>query len=328
MSNYEFNEDTLDRFLYWMKERYAIHNKRQQGEPAPWTEDPVLQTEFFTNPYREHDKTTVWFRENIRDPMAEDDEVIFATLLFRWFNSIPTGEFLLSYAEERWGNPLAFMDPEFFLKNHKGLKRRLDQRQEAGERLFGGAYIIKLENGKSKHHSVIDTLCQLIRHEWTDILETFRTVPTMEGCHARLCKIKYLGPFMAYEVICDLRYTWALRESEDICLWANPGPGAFRGLRRLLGMSVDKRQDKSVPGGKQAAIAMMQQLWKTARKRIGFGLKRPRGLPNIEMREIEHSLCEFDKYERARTGKGGRMKRKFTKGTGDAINRSHSPDKS
>ena len=26
--------------------------------------------------------------------------------------------------------------------------------------------------------------------------------------------------------------------------------------------------------------------------------------PQLEMREIEHSLCEFDKYERARLGKG------------------------
>ena len=27
-------------------------------------------------------------------------------------------------------------------------------------------------------------------------------------------------------------------------------------------------------------------------------------VPNLEMREIEHSLCEFDKYERTRLGEG------------------------
>ena len=27
-------------------------------------------------------------------------------------------------------------------------------------------------------------------------------------------------------------------------------------------------------------------------------------LPKLEMRDIEHSLCEFDKYERVRNGEG------------------------
>ena len=48
-----------EQFLYWFKERHQIYLKRQRGEPPPWTDDEVLQSYYFTNPYREHDKTTV-----------------------------------------------------------------------------------------------------------------------------------------------------------------------------------------------------------------------------------------------------------------------------
>jgi hypothetical protein len=30
----------------------------------------------------------------------------------------------------------------------------------------------------------------------------------------------------------------------------------------------------------------------------------PQNWPHWEMREVEHTLCEFDKYERARLGEG------------------------
>ena len=36
----------------------------------------------------------------------------------------------------------------------------------------------------------------------------------------------------------------------------------------------------------------------------------PGGWPGWSMREVEHWLCEFDKYERARLGEG-KMKRKY-----------------
>jgi hypothetical protein len=39
----------------------------------------------------------------------------------------------------------------------------------------------------------------------------------------------------------------------------------------------------------------------------------PHEWPAWEMREVEHTLCEFDKYERARLGEG-RPKQRFNPG--------------
>ena len=338
---YRYDKSTTKRFFYWIKERYSIHNKRHVlGEPAPWTTDMVLQTQFFTNPFREDDKVTRWFRDNIRGPLADDDDVLFATLLFRWFNSIPTGEAILALAEELYphGDPVILFTPEGFLDTASDILDMLDARQAAGERLFGGAYIIKLANGVRKHHSVLNTLSDLLTRTGYEVLqERLWNSPTLEEGHSYLCQLPYIGPFMAYEALTDLRHTCYFREAPDIRTWANPGPGAFRGLRRLLGLPVEKRQDKSVPGGKKAAIEMMRGLLKMApefltiatdrqmktyetdRVRFAKNYGAPKNvqptLPQLEMRDIEHSLCEFDKYERARTGVGGKMKRKFTKGT-------------
>ena len=51
------------RFFWWIEERHEIFKKKEQGLPRPWTTDIILDTYRFTNPFRENDKTTVWFRE-------------------------------------------------------------------------------------------------------------------------------------------------------------------------------------------------------------------------------------------------------------------------
>src|SRR4051812_37444375 len=84
----------IDRFTYWISERHNIFKKRRAGKPAPWTDDEILQGYFFTNPYRENDKTTAWFRERVRNPLRDSHHVIMATVIFRWFNLISTGEML------------------------------------------------------------------------------------------------------------------------------------------------------------------------------------------------------------------------------------------
>jgi hypothetical protein len=73
--------------------------------------------------------------------------------------------------------------------------------------------------------------------------------------------------------------------------WAHAGPGAKRGLNRLLGNPA------KAPMRDAAALMWMRLLLRD------IGPKWPYK-PELEMREIEHSLCEFDKYERARLGEG------------------------
>ena len=141
----------VDRFLYWIKERHSIYLKRQAGKPKPWTDDEVLQRYFFTNPYRENDKTTVWFRENIREPLRNKPEVLFATIAFRWFNRISTGELLQSHRLlTHWQQAKAV--------------RVLEKARGDGLTVFTGAYMIKAGNGPKG--CKIGNVCNAITNIW------------------------------------------------------------------------------------------------------------------------------------------------------------------
>lgn len=279
---------SLERFLYWIEERHNIYLKRERGEKKPWTDDEILQQYFFTNPYRENDKVTVWFRENVRDYLRDVSSVLLATVIFRWFNWIPTGELLLDHnLLEEW-------------KLREAKKVLKTQQAEKGK-VFTGAFNIS-NSGSTKPK--IDRVCDdHIQPMWKDRTKLQRAVAscnTMEAAHG--CLKPYLGMggsgFMAYEVVCDLRYTDFFRIGRDRLKWCNPGPGCIRGLNRLLDNEVSTRKPAN---------------WKTSMRwyrEIVDQHMRQRGYPPVEMREIEHSLCEYDKYERARL-KDGRMKRKY-----------------
>jgi len=266
-----------DRFLYWIEERHNIYLRKEAGEPKPWTDDEVLQQYYFTNPYRENDKTTVWFRRNVRDPMRDTDGVVFATVCFRWFNRISTGEVLLEHdLLRRWRLGVA--------------KRCL---RKVG-RVFTGAFIIGAPKGRTK----IDAICEYVDNVWQDrvsLCNFLHRCNRLRVAHGRFTRYPGMGGFMAYEVVCDLRYTRILEDATDKSSWCNPGPGARRGLNRLCNRSLDSPihnwGDKT-----KCVLALVTNLLPD--------------MPRFEMREIEHSLCEFDKYERARTG-SGRLKRTY-----------------
>ncbi len=284
----EMNDNLVNEFIYWAKERHSIHLKREAGKPKPWTKDPILQRYFFTNPYRENDKTTVWFRETVRDPIAAKPQVFFSTVCFRWFNYIPTGQVLhdlqLLYA---WDCELAIA--------------KLNDILRSGRKVFTGAFTISPSGStKPKIQRVCEDYIQPVWDDLSSIVGQLYKADTLKRAWQVVSSLPGMagGGFMAYEVVSDLRYTEFLRNAEDINLWANPGPGAKRGLNRLM-----MREIKS-PINQPLWEDQTQELLKIVNKRL------PKNMPRFEMREIEHSLCEFDKYLRART-KSGRMKRKY-----------------
>lgn len=99
---------------------------------------------------------------------------------------------------------------------------------------------------------------------------------------------------MSYEVVTDLNYTPVLRQAKDKYTWANAGPGAKRGLNRIHERPYKKALNQT------QANHEMQELLEVSGKWIDTHID-PLA---IDMRCIEHSLCEWDKYERVRLGQG------------------------
>jgi len=131
---------------------------------------------------------------------------------------------------------------------------------------------------------------------------------------------------MSYEVVTDLRHTALLDRAPDIMTWANPGPGACRGLARVNGLvdkdAIEKEFSRSNQRDRAIVIRGMRALLEASRSPSYWPQARGRAIssdsevychslktaseqwPAWEMRDVEHTLCEFDKYERVRLGQG------------------------
>lgn len=273
--------ENLERFFAYAAERERIRLKKESGDPMPWTSDPILQEYRFCNVNREDDKTTAWFAENIRDPLRDQKEVMLATVIFRWFNRIETGERLL---EAGGIEMFTSFDREKIKSTLLGISP-----------IITAAYVVKSPNGMSKLEGLLQCIDEFVVKKsqgagWAEMAERLLTSDkaTLQRVWKWMCEFPYLGGFMSYEVITDLRHTKLLERASDIMTWANAGPGAVRGLNRIHNryLAGSLHQDR-------AQTEMQKILAEAQERELGW-----------EMRTVEHTLCEFDKYERARLGQG------------------------
>lgn len=308
-------------FFEYARAREAVRiNREDMGLPRPWTQDSILNTYKFCNVYREDDATTRWFRDKIRGPMSETAEVLLATVLFRWFNRISTGEAIFcqlgDYSEGRglvrtaWEEYLERRDPDIL--------RSAIMRFCGSGPYVTGSYIIKSPDGYSKLDGVLKCVQDFREAQpmakfiprgygpkreqmgWYDMASMKldkRINYSMEQMWDWLKRFPFLGGFTAYEIVTDLRHTALLRDSADIYTWANAGPGAVRGLNRLHGRKLGQALVNHI------AVCEMRDLLALASGEFA-SIWPTRADTPVEMRDIEHTLCEFDKYERTRLGEG------------------------
>lgn len=252
----------VDMFWYWVKERHAIYERRQLGLPKPWTKDRILQRYRFTNVFRELDAGTIWMREHLTGPNADRplEEIILNCTWYRLFNLIATGEFLgwqTSWSVNR-------------------ISRALQERKDSGVPIFTHAHVVRGENGMPKALSIA-----MVVQDVVDIMDKLIKVRneknTLQSMYEKLHTVYLIGDFMAYEITTDLRHTRVLNQATDIMTWANLGPGAKKGLQRL---GRDTRN----------GARSVRRLLAEAKDYL------PENFPPMEPRDIEHSLCEFDKY--------------------------------
>jgi alpha-glutamyl/putrescinyl thymine pyrophosphorylase clade 1 len=309
-------DDPVERFFALARERQKILRSKESGAPWPWTSDPILQQYRFTNVFREDDRTTRWFRIHVRDPMRDRPEVLLATVLFRWFNRISTGEALFSQLDlVNYGSAFEYWmaDGHYDTKFLRGAIRK-----HCGDGPYvTGAYIIQT-SGAGKGKSKLDGVLKLVHNVATgkshfplaedDVLIGWREVAKWclelgnDGTGVQLQEVwewlqgfPSMGPFMAQEVVTDLRHTALLEKATDINTWCHAGPGAARGLNRV------RSRDKDSRVASETQLKEMRGLLTIAHC---DDRKWPKSWPKWELHEVEMWLCEFDKYERCRLGEG------------------------
>lgn len=263
----ELLEDQLEILKYWIKERENIRILKDAHMRKPWTKDPILQHFKFCNVHREHDRVTQWFAANWRSEKY-------------WYhpNFVPA---IMLGRTVNWPNTLEVIgfphqwEPDIIVA-------KMDEIQEKGKKVYTGAYMITAgPTGVRKNEWVIGNA------EYY-----FKKPPTLDPNSIRISwesiiqsRYPCVGPFIAGQIIADLKQTPHLRDAKDWYSWAALGPGSARGLNRLWGrpLGFSLRQEQ---GLKEMLIVQ---------ERIQSGLC---------LQDVQNCLCEFDKYSRVRSGQG------------------------
>lgn len=287
--------DAVSLFFFTARERYSILLRRRAGH-AVWTEDPVFLHNRFCNVFREDDKTTAWFREHIREPLRDrPQEVLLATVAFRWFNRIETMQRIFANLSDKGDMGVAEVFSSWRELGIKDILRHVSP-------VVTGAYIIKTPDGMNKLDGVLWCIEQV-----ADDIGRIRGElhhATLQHAVRTLCEYPYLGPFMAYQIVCDLKSTCVLEDARDRMSWAQVGPGSTRGLGRLR-----TRDPERFSRGSQADRLFMIEMMKELLALSQDATYWPSDWPRWEMSDVQHWLCELDKY--CRVQEGGRMKQKY-----------------
>lgn len=291
----------FDSYWRFAVERQRVFFKRLNGEPAPWTNDPILVQHKFTNAYRASDRVSQYLIRNViyRDDLPNTPtEILFRTLLFKIFNKIETWQLL----EHAFGE-ITFRQYRF-----EHYDRVLSQAMQAGGRIYSAAYIMPPGGRTFGHTAKHQNHLRLLERMMTDDLAgQLSSLKSMQSAFELLRSYPTIGDFLAYQFATDINYSEITQFSEmDFVI---PGPGARDGLRKCF---------RDTAGLNEAElIRLMADNQEREFERLGLSFQPIWGR-GLQLIDCQNLFCEVDKYARVAhpdvTGISGRtrIKQKFS----------------
>lgn len=271
-----------ERFWYFVKERWAVLQRRLGGLPKPWTDDEVLRTCWFCNVRRRDDKTSVWLTDWYSEACpfgCPNEAFLVAAVLARQLN---------------W--PETLQDIGFpWPWNPEHVKDKIEQRKARGDKCYSNAYMISANHGprgrerQAKSYQTAYLVCDPVARA---VQGGFKLdTDTMQGAWSQLLGFPGLASFMAGQVVADLRWVvpgkWSDRKS-----WAPVGPGSSSGACVYFDLDVTPNmpQERWLP----YFARLLQEAQDRSRSK-SEGPDMPQGM---EAMDWQNCLCEFFKYHR------------------------------
>jgi hypothetical protein len=294
------------RFIY--ERQLAFYRRKVLNKPPPWSTDPVIKDQHFTNIYRELDPGTSWVRERVLEqdvlPAGERAFLVFA---YRLFGTEAVFEHLgvhLAGSDavgRDWpqGHPML---PGTF--DQRWLADQLQELMDSGKQAFTPAYMVSNYGMSEPKPVVISRVLARAAVDWDDTWMRCEAASSRQEAFVALSRVYGMGNFVAFQTLVDLCYPLRTSHGQGLLRghsnngWVRAGPGAMRGLQLLL------------PGARQAdddpAIAELVRLQREPLDQLGMPwLLDPKNRPVlIDRSNMQNCLCEFSKYE----GSGGRRR--------------------
>jgi NTP pyrophosphatase (non-canonical NTP hydrolase) len=288
-----------DTYWRFAAERQRVFFNRLERRPAPWTRDPVLRANKFTNAYRASDRVSQFLIRRViyrNDLPNSANEVVFRILLFKLFNKIETWELLEANLV-----PLTWEGYSF-----KRYDQVLSRAMERGQKIYSAAYIMPSAGSlghEKKHRNHLALIERMIKGELPAKLADAKS---MGQAFNLLLAYPTLGDFLAFQYTIDINYSTVTNFDEmDFIV---PGPGAIDGIRKCFTNTAGKT-DADV-------IRFVTERQRAEFDRLGLDFKTLWGR-DLQLIDCQNLFCEVDKYARVMhpevTGASGRtrIKQKF-----------------
>lgn len=276
--------------------------------------DPIIAKFRFCNVVRADDRVTKWIFQWAGEMWPGHVDLWFAFVVARLFNNPETLEGIQNYV-------IPFKASK--------MREILHRRRDMGYKNFNAAYIVSTNGlAMDKVDYVIDRVLgplwqarkamrpKLMTGGNINAKDKALRYETLDSYHAKLQTAQGLGSFMAAQVIADLKYFPPFFDeplgiptsaASDWWTFAASGPGSRRGLNWVMGHPAE-------------------QSWREAKWRETLSLLHRSLLPllpaaigtRLTAQDVQNCLCEFDKYERARTGVGAPPKQLYRPYNGEA----------
>jgi hypothetical protein len=270
-----------DSYWRFAAERQAIFFRRLAGNTSSWTNDPILRRYKFTNAYRASDRVSQYLIRHVQYNdlySSAPDELLFRTLLFKFFNKIETWQLL----ESRLG-PLTW---EGF--NSARYDAVLSEAMNRGHRVYSAAYIVppvQYEGSDGiKHRGHLWLLEQVMADH---LQKRLLGAPSLSAVFQTLKSLPSLGNFLAFQLAIDLNYSSAIDHDEMEFVVA--GPGARDGISKCF--------ENAAEFSPEDIIEFVCDRQNVEFERLGIHFQDLWGR-RLQLIDCQNLFCEISKYAR------------------------------
>ncbi|TPX71813.1 hypothetical protein SpCBS45565_g00765 [Spizellomyces sp. 'palustris'] len=268
-------KQSWDLFLHYLLERERVALRRARGEPpSQWTNDGVLTQFHFCHHRREDDRGSRVIREILHQKDPRQPHFLWNVITHRWLSNPPYNrdlgyisnldEALQKFAEwERW-------------------KERAGKSWRTRAFTFCAPYEVVVGALKVNWDLSADV------GKWLFGTPKDPREPSFEEVYENMLRFELVGDFHAYQESCDM-FMCGLIPAPTAPV---PGPGAKRGLEilgyhELTGYSINNLTVR--------VNKLLRNAYETLDKGDVLLTSDPLVLRPLD---VEHILCEFQKYER------------------------------
>jgi hypothetical protein len=291
----------IEEFWRFAYERQAIWHRREVLQiPRPWTKDPTLHSYWFVNVHRELDPGTQFLIKNIMRKSSILEDTVFSVLLYRVFNNVDAWK-------EAFGGPTA-RGAQFLL----GMKK-MRARQQRGDTIATRAWTVPpLSNYPGKDYLArVEAAVSTWSPTYLLAQDLWRATG-LEQAWIMIQRFPLMGKFTAYQVALDMTYLFG-NLTDDEWVYTHNNGGKFKAKGGNTGGGSGSMLEQM-----GTDIRTLQQLRDKVLNNQGLDWNDVawKEKPHCSLADIEHTLCEFHKYQLLKsrpTNLRGRMGRRYRK---------------